>query len=140
MQSFHNLKAEVRRFRKMDQNLIEYNRLLKNIDDIEESMKLHHKELDTMTQTIQALSEKKLTSKQRAILRFISQISGDLLYTNIIDYLSHEMKLPKSTVRWNMKGLRDNGLIQAGDQENKGVPVRLTEVGRIMIDIIFYNL
>jgi len=124
----------------MNQNIIEYNRLTKNIDDLEESMKLHHKEIDNMTQTIQTLSIKKLTSKQRAILRFISNIRGDLLYTNIIDYLSNEMKLPKSTVRWNMKGLRDTGLIQAGDQDNKGVPVRLTEIGRIMTDILSYDL
>ena len=43
---------------------------------------------------------------------------------------------PKSTVRWNLRGLRDAGLIRAGDRENKGIPVGLTELGRLMADYI----
>jgi antitoxin (DNA-binding transcriptional repressor) of toxin-antitoxin stability system len=39
-------------------------------------------------------------------------------------------------VRWNLQGLREANLIRAGDRENKGVPVELTDAGRIMASIV----
>ena len=56
----------------------------------------------------------------------------DTVYTVLIDRLSRDMCIPKSTVRWNLRGLRDAGLIRAGDKENKGVAVELTDMGRTM--------
>jgi DNA-binding MarR family transcriptional regulator len=89
-----------------------------------------------MSRTLQTASERRLTEKQRAMLLLISETRGDTLYTDLIDTFSDELGLPKSTARWSLKGLRDAGLIQAGDRDNKGVPVRLTEKGRIMTGAI----
>ena len=127
---------EIKRFERNNKNLISFNRLRKNVDDLEESIHLHYLEWDAMNQTLHTASERKLTEKQRAILHYISEKGGNQLYTKLIDTLSFEMMLPQSTVRWNLKGLRESGLIQAGDRDNKGIPVCLTEKGRIMLRLI----
>jgi predicted ArsR family transcriptional regulator len=54
------------------------------------------------------------------------------VYTVLIQQLSDELAIPESTVRWNLKGLREAELIRAGTKDNKGVPVSLTAMGRIM--------
>ena len=51
-----------------------------------------------------------------------------------LERLSGELGIPKSTVRWNLRGLREAGLIRAGDRENKGIPVVLTEMGQLMAE------
>ncbi len=70
------------------------------------------------------------------MLRIVAEVQGETLYTTLIDKVSEELEIPKSTVRWNLKGLRDSGLIAAGDRDNKGVPVRLTETGRVMTGVV----
>ena len=136
IQSLNDLKLEVGRFGKTNTNAISYNRLRKNVDDLEESLRLHYLEWDAMSQMLQTASEHKLTDKQRVMLQFISEINDGQLYTTLIDRLSVEMGIPQSTVRWNLKGLREAGLIQAGDRDNKGIPVCLTEKGRIMTRLV----
>jgi len=54
----------------------------------------------------------------------------------LIERLSRELGVPRSTVRWNLRGLRETGLIRAGDKENKGIPVELTYMGRVMSEYI----
>jgi DNA-binding MarR family transcriptional regulator len=136
IESLNDLKTEIRRFGKTNTNAISYNRLRKNVDDLEESLRRHYLEWDALNQMLQTASERKLTDKQRAMLQIISEADGSQLYTTLIDRLSVEMGIPQSTVRWNLKGLRDVGLIQAGDRDNKGIPVRLTEKGRIMMRLV----
>lgn len=75
----------------------------------------------------------KLTEKQRTILQWLTtQYEEDEVYTNLIKQLSEELEIPESTVRWNLRGLREAELINAGTKDNKGVPVTLTMMGRIM--------
>ncbi|MEM3719502.1 MAG: hypothetical protein QXD45_05725 [Candidatus Bathyarchaeia archaeon] len=75
---------------------------------------------------------KNINIKQLSYLPKIVENNG-LIYYKLIDKLSKEQGTPKSTVRWNIKKLKDAGLITAGDRENRGVPVNLTEKGRIML-------
>jgi Fe2+ or Zn2+ uptake regulation protein len=89
-----------------------------------------------MEGALEAASARRLTDKQRMMLRIVAEVQGDTLYTTLIDRVSEELDIPKSTVRWNLKGLRDAGLIAAGDRDNKGVPVRLTDAGRVMAGIV----
>ncbi|MBD3205311.1 hypothetical protein GF319_03070 [Candidatus Bathyarchaeota archaeon] len=75
----------------------------------------------------------KLTQKQRIILKWlILQYDGSEVYTNLINKISKDLDIPESTVRWNMRGLREADLIEAGTKDNKGIPVSLTTMGRIM--------
>ncbi len=132
IQTLKELKRELSRFGKTNPDRIGYNRLVKNVDSLEESLKEHYRELYAIEGALEAASERRLTEKQRMMLRIVAEVKGDTLYTTLIERVSAELGIPKSTVRWNLKGLRDAGLIAAGDRENKGVPVRLTESGRVM--------
>ena len=82
-------------------------------------------------------SSDRLTEKQRAILRWLGEKYEDkMVYTVLIERLSFELGVPKSTVRWNLRRLREAGVIRAGDKDNKGIPVGLSEMGRILADYL----
>ena len=136
LQSLNDLKREVSRFEKTHPDTIGYNRLVKNVDSLEESLKEHYRELYAIEGALEAASTRRLTDKQKTMLQIVAAVQGETLYTTLIDRVSAELDIPKSTVRWNLKGLRDAGLIAAGDRDNKGVPVRLTETGRVMAGFV----
>jgi len=48
--------------------------------------------------------------------------------------------MPLSTAKWSLRNLRSLGLIQCGDEGKKGVPVRLTSIGRLLAEIAKENL
>ena len=137
LQSLNDLKREVSKFGKTHSDRIGYNRLVKNVDSLEESLKEHYRELNFLESALESVSSHRLTEKQKIMLQIISEVQGETLYTTLIERVSNDLKIPKSTVRWNLKGLRDTGLIAAGNRDNKGVPVKLTETGRIMVDLLY---
>ena len=118
-------------------DIVSYHRLLKNVDALEESLDVHFKELYALERALMAAASMRLTKKQRMLLRWLAEDYGEeTVYTTLIERVSGELNIPKSTVRWNLRGLREAGLIMAGDKENKGIPVRLTEKGRIMVEYV----
>jgi DNA-binding MarR family transcriptional regulator len=135
IESLTKLKVEVARFRHQISDQISYNKLLKNIDTLEESIFSHYLELNNVEKLFMMASTLKLTQKQKKILRWlVEHYNKKSVYTVLIQKLSKELNIPQSTVRWNLKGLRDADLIEAGDKDNKGIPVSLTPIGRIMAD------
>ena len=137
LQSMNDLKREISRFGKGNPDRISYNRLLKNVDSLEESLRTHFRELNAFEETLASASSRRLTRKQRLMLRWLSDGYGeDTIYTSLIERLSEDLCIPRSTVRWNLQGLREANLIRAGDRENKGVPVELTDAGRMMAGIV----
>jgi DNA-binding MarR family transcriptional regulator len=137
LQDLYALKKEVNRLRRNNSHRIAFNRVLKNVDSLEESIKNHFNELHALHRTLESTSVKGLTEKQRSMLQIISEAEETTIYTVLIDRLSQEMSVPRSTVRWNMKGLREAGLINAGDRETKGIPVSLTPTGRVVLGVLF---
>ena len=114
-----------------------YSRVMENLEAIRESLILHSKEIYGMEQALMAAASSRLTEKQQALLRWIAGREDEFcVYTVLIDLYSVELRMPKSTVRWNLRGLREAGLIVAGDKENKGIPVTLTEMGQILADYL----
>jgi len=137
LQSMNELKREVSRLGRGNPDRISYNRLLKDVDSLDESLRAHFRELNTLGETLASASSRRLTGKQRLMLRWLSEgYKGSAIYTNLIERLSEELSIPRSTVRWNLQGLRDANLIRAGDRLNKGMPVELTDAGRMMAGII----
>ncbi len=43
--------------------------------------------------------------------------------------------IPLSTAKWSLRNLRSLGLIHCGDEGKKGIPVRLTSLGRLLAEI-----
>jgi hypothetical protein len=114
-----------------------YSRAMESLEAIRESLVLHSKEIYSMEQALMAAATRSLTEKQQGLLRWIAGREGKIcVYTALIDRYSKKMEIPKSTVRWNLRGLREDGLIVAGDRENKGVPVALTEMGQTLADYL----
>jgi hypothetical protein len=126
------LKREVTRFGETNQN-IEYNKIIKKFEELEQSIYKHSKQLNYFEQALNTAASTKLTKKQITILKWlIEQYQGSEVYTNLIQKISHELEIPESTVRWNMRRLREADFIEAGTKENKGLLVTLTTKGRIM--------
>lgn len=129
------LRREVIRLGVRGADPVSYNRLLKNLDALEESLNVHFKELFALERALMSAAYTRLTKKQRMLLNWLAkEYREELVYTTIIERISEDLNIPRSTVRWNLRGLREAGLIRAGDRENKGIPVGLTEMGRIMAD------
>ena len=77
----------------------------------------------------------RLSRRQKLLLKELAQIldrNRDLTMTSAGRILSLKLKLPESTVKWNLRELRDMGLIVAGDVNSKGTSVRLTDIGQII--------
>ena len=112
-----------------------YRRIMNNLETMRESLLQHYKEYYTMERALIEASSDRLTEKQRAILRWLGEkYDEEMVYTALIERLSFELEVPKSTVRWNLRGLREAGVIRAGDKDNKGIPVGLSEMGRVLAD------
>ena len=114
-----------------------YRRIMENLETMRESLLQHYKEYYTMERALIEASSDRLTEKQREILRWLGEkYEEEMVYTVLIERLSLELGVPKSTVRWNLRGLREAGLIKAGDRENKGIPVGLTGMGSVLVDYL----
>lgn len=131
IRSIRTLKREVSRIGESNPGA-EYSRLATRIDALEESVRHHISRLDQFERALMTAASTRLTGKQRTILGWLVTHSERPVYTVLIQQLSDELAIPESTVRWNLKGLREAELILAGTKDNKGVPVSLTAMGRIM--------
>ena len=114
-----------------------YTNVMENLNDLYESLINHYKESYAKEQALIAAASTSYTDKQRALIKWLSSMyDEDTIYTVLIEQLSEKMDIPKSTVRWNLRGLREAGLIRAGDRDNKGVNVELTDMGRLMAEYL----
>jgi DNA-binding MarR family transcriptional regulator len=132
LENILTLKTEVTVFGQTNSGT-QYNKLLKRCDALENALRRHITRLNNLEQAFTTAATTKLTDKQRTILHWLTHNYNEkTVYTTLIQRLSDELGIPESTVRWNLKGLRETDLINAGTKDNKGVPVTLTEKGRIM--------
>jgi DNA-binding transcriptional ArsR family regulator len=108
---------------------------MKNVNYLEKSIYNQYTEINKIEELFLFISTIKLTKKKKEILRWlVENYHQKTVYTTLIQKISEELEIPKSTVRWNLKGLREADLIRAGDKNNKGIPVSLTHIGRIVAD------
>ena len=132
IQNIKTLKREVTRIGNTNPGT-ETSHITRRLDALEQSVRRHMRQLNHLEQTLMTAACTNLTEKQRTILRWlITHYDEQTVYTTLIQQLSQELDIPESTVRWNLKGLREAELINAGTKHNKGVPVSLTAMGRIM--------
>ena len=132
LKNISSLKRMVSRFNENPKKVVPAD-IMDRVDDIESAVRTHFEELNSYEQLIAMTSSTKLTQKQRIILRWLlDSYDKQTVYTVLIKKLSEDLAIPSSTIRWNLRGLRDADLIRAGDKDNKGIPVSLTPMGRIM--------
>jgi Fe2+ or Zn2+ uptake regulation protein len=86
--------------------------------------------------TIRKLLLRVLTSHQILILKELKINGHYFSVTNLIERLSEKHNIPPSTLRWNLKRLVDLRFIIAGNSKSKGIPVRLTDSGKLVCKIL----
>lgn len=132
IQNIKTLKREVTRIGDTNPGA-ETSHITRRLDALEQKIRNHMRQHSHLEQALVMATCTNLTEKQRTILRWLTAHHDEqAVYTTLIQQLSREMGIPESTVRWNLKGLREAELINAGTKHNKGVPVSLTAMGRIM--------
>jgi DNA-binding transcriptional ArsR family regulator len=90
--------------------------------------------IQSLEELVKTLLNNRLTKKQLKLLSGIMDKEG-LLYYQLIEILSREFSMPMSTVKWNLSRLRELKIIIAGDKNNKGIPVRITLKGKMLLKI-----
>jgi len=114
---------------------IAYRRVMETLESLQEALTVHYKEFHAMERALVAAASSGMKEKQRMLLKWLAENRDEkAVYTVLIGRLSESLDIPKSTVRWNLRGLREAGLIRAGDRENKGIPVGLTEMGSLIAE------
>lgn len=86
-----------------------------------------------------ALKRLLLTVPTKHQILILNELGTKIHYfsvTNLISSLSEKYEIASSTIRWNVNRLRDLGLINCGNASKKGVPVKLTGDGDIVLKII----
>ena len=79
-----------------------------------------------------------MTSHQVLILEELES-NGSSTVTKFISNLSEEKLIPPSTLRWNIKKLKELELIECGTYAKKGIPIKLTNMGRFIFKILKGN-
>jgi DNA-binding MarR family transcriptional regulator len=85
-----------------------------------------------LEEIVEILVKEHLNMKQIEMLLKMEENEG-LFYYRLVNKLSEEQGLPESTVRWNLNRLRKANMVITGDKNNKGVPVKLTEKGKMVV-------
>lgn len=109
----------------------------KTLWEVETILRELEEKFSELEKSISALASLRLTEKQRRILQWLAENNEEeTVYTRMVNTISREFEMPESTARWNLKILREAALLEAGDRANKGIPVKLTEAGRIALEVL----
>lgn len=102
------------------------------LDTFRTTLEFASKKIFILEEILEILIKERVNTKQIELLLKIEENEG-LFYYKLIKKLSKEMGLPESTVRWNLNRLRSAKMVITGDKNNKGVPVKLTERGKMVV-------
>ncbi|MHA2117013.1 MAG: hypothetical protein ACXABM_16065 [Candidatus Thorarchaeota archaeon] len=80
-------------------------------------------------------TQKLVLRKSRDLLRF-----HELSLTALADKVSRRSDVPYSTVKWNLRSLKDMGLLMGGDLNNKGQFASLSDEARLLVDYLERDL
>ena len=104
------------------------------------------REVSTTFQSLLAsflqLAEARLSDTQKRVLRMSRDLLRfyELTLTALADQVSRRSDVPYSTVKWNLRSLKDMGLLTGGDLNNKGQFASLTDEARLLVDYLERDL
>lgn len=73
-----------------------------------------------------------LTAKQKEIILYICEIDQDVPVTRLVNQLAEHLACSKATVWNNLNQLKRIGILSYGDSTSKGLPVKVTSLGRVI--------
>jgi len=82
----------------------------------------------------------KLTRRQKQILvEAYFNADDSITLTALAKKIALKTGIPESTVKWNLRLLRDLGLLSGGSIDRKNVPFKLSKAGQTLIEYIIGN-
>ena len=83
---------------------------------------------ESLVASFHRLADARLTDTQKQVLVESHRLLQfrDLSMTALADLVSRRSSVPYSTVKWNLRSLREMGLLSGGDMSSKGRPAQLT--------------
>ncbi len=100
------------------------------------------REVSTTYQSLLAsflqLADARLSDAQKLVLRMSRELlrHNDMTLTALADMVSRRSAVPYSTVKWNLRSLKDMGLLTGGDLNNKGQFASLTVEAQMLVDYL----
>ena len=85
-----------------------------------------------LIKALQLLAEERLTAKQKNILGYISEISEPITVTRLVQTLTDVLHCSESAIWNNLRPLKKAGILSYGDANSKGIPVKMTKIGRVI--------
>ena len=82
------------------------------------------------------LADARMSDTQKTVLKMSHSLLkfNDLSVTALADLVSRRSCVPYSTVKWNMRSLKEMGLLTGGDMNCKGERARLTREAQLLAD------
>jgi hypothetical protein len=77
-----------------------------------------------------------MSDTQKTVLKLSHQLLkfNNLTVTALADLVSRKSDVPYSTVKWNLRSLREMGLLTGGNSRCKGEHASLTHEARMLAD------
>ncbi len=104
------------------------------------------REVSTTFQSLLAsffqLAEARLSDSQKLVLRMSRELLRfyEMTLTALADMVSRQSGVPYSTVKWNLRSLKNMGLLTGGDLNNKGQFACLTYEAQMLVDYLERSL
>ena len=82
------------------------------------------------------LANARMSDTQKTVLKLSHQVLkfNDLTVTALADLVSRRSNVPYSTAKWNLRSLREMGLLTSGNSHCKGEHASLTREARMLAD------
>lgn len=82
------------------------------------------------------LADARMSDTQKTVLKMSHQVLkfNDLTVTALADLVSCRSNVPYSTVKWNLRSLKEMGLLTGGNSHCKGGHASLTREARMLVD------
>lgn len=88
------------------------------------------------------LADARLSDTQKQVLRMSHELlkHRELTLTALADKVSRRSTLPYSTCKWNLRALKNMGLLNGGNLNSKGQFACLTAEAQMLVDYLEDNL
>ena len=85
---------------------------------------------ETVLLTLLKVAQQRLTSKQKLILNSLRFIKTKRSVTKVVPILARELNCSLSAIWFSLNQLKRSQLVEFSSANNKGLPVRLTPLGK----------
>jgi DNA-binding transcriptional ArsR family regulator len=95
----------------------------------------------SLVSTLMKLADARMSDTQKTVLMEAHRLLkfNELTVTALADQVSRRSAVPYSTVKWNLRSLKEMGLLKGGGMCSKGQNARLTYEAQLLADYFESN-